>query len=40
MNTLFEDFKILADKKKTVSDRDIDALVSGSHGGNPRDLQA
>jgi 2-isopropylmalate synthase len=35
MNALFEDFKILADKKKTVSDRDIDALVSGSHGGIP-----
>lgn len=32
---LFEEFKILADKKKTVSDRDIDALVSGSVTGIP-----
>lgn len=30
LNELFEEFKVLADKKKTVSDRDIDALVSGS----------
>jgi len=30
LNVLFEEFKALADKKKTVSDRDIDAMVSGS----------
>jgi 2-isopropylmalate synthase len=35
MNVLFEEFKNLADKKKTVSDRDIDAMVSGSFGGVP-----
>ena len=35
MNSLFEEFKNLADKKKTVSDRDIDAMVSGSAGGIP-----
>ncbi len=33
--SLFEEFKVLADKKKTVSDRDIDALVTGSSGGIP-----
>ena len=31
----FEEFKILADKKKTVSDRDIEALVSGFASGVP-----
>lgn len=35
LNTLFEEFKTLADKKKTVSDRDIDAMVSGASGGVP-----
>ena len=35
MNLLFEEFKVLADKKKSVSDRDIDALVSGLVGGVP-----
>jgi len=35
LNTLFEEFKNLADKKKTVSDRDIDAMVSGSREGVP-----
>lgn len=30
LNALFNEFKLLADKKKTVSDRDIDALVTGS----------
>jgi len=35
MNSLFEEFKNLADKKKTVSDRDIDAMVSGSSVGIP-----
>ena len=35
LNELFEEFKVLADKKKTVSDRDIDAMVSGSAGGIP-----
>ncbi len=29
LNELFEAFKVLADKKKTVSDRDIEALVGG-----------
>lgn len=32
---LFENFKNLADKKKTVSDRDIEALASGLVGGVP-----
>lgn len=32
LNDLFEEFKRLADKKKTVSDRDIEALVAGSRG--------
>jgi 2-isopropylmalate synthase len=32
---LFDEFKILADKKKTVSDRDIEALVMGSASGVP-----
>jgi 2-isopropylmalate synthase len=31
----FEEFKVLADKKKTVSDRDIEALVSGFASGVP-----
>ncbi len=35
LNSLFEEFKRLADKKKTVSDRDIDALVGGSISGIP-----
>ena len=35
LNVLFEEFKALADKKKTVSDRDIDAMVSGLAGGVP-----
>jgi 2-isopropylmalate synthase len=35
LDVLFEEFKLLADKKKTVSDRDIEALVSGSAGGVP-----
>ncbi len=35
LDSFFEEFKILADKKKTVSDRDIDALVSGHSGGIP-----
>ncbi|ULQ59655.1 2-isopropylmalate synthase [Brucepastera parasyntrophica] len=35
LNRIFTDFKDLADKKKTVSDRDIEALVSGAHGGIP-----
>ncbi len=35
LQSLFEEFKVLADKKKTVSDRDIDALVSGSVTGIP-----
>ncbi|NLL99985.1 MAG: 2-isopropylmalate synthase [Treponema sp.] len=33
---IFAEFKILADKKKTVSDRDIDALVSGFSSGVPK----
>lgn len=32
LNTLFEEFKVLADKKKTVSDKDIEALVTGTRG--------
>jgi len=35
LNSLMDEFKALADKKKMVSDRDIDALVSGSHSGVP-----
>lgn len=35
MNILFEEFKVLADKKKTVSDRDIEALVTGKRGVIP-----
>lgn len=35
LNSLMDEFKTLADKKKMVSDRDIDALVSGSHSGVP-----
>ena len=30
-----EEFKVLADKKKTVSDRDIEALVTGKRGVIP-----
>ena len=33
--TVFEQFKNLADKKKTVSDRDIEAIASGMFGGVP-----
>jgi 2-isopropylmalate synthase len=29
LGTLFEEFKLLADKKKVISDRDIEALVMG-----------
>jgi 2-isopropylmalate synthase len=39
LNALFEDFKVLADKKKTVSDRDIDAMVSGSSVGIPESFK-
>jgi 2-isopropylmalate synthase len=39
MNAFFEEFKILADKKKTVSDRDIDAIVSGSQEGIPESFK-
>jgi 2-isopropylmalate synthase len=35
LNALFDEFKILADKKKTVSDRDIEAIVSGFSSGIP-----
>lgn len=35
LNALFEEFKVLADKKKTVSDRDIEAIASGSREGIP-----
>jgi 2-isopropylmalate synthase len=35
LSALFEEFKILADKKKTVSDRDIEAIVSGFASGIP-----
>ena len=35
IGAIFEEFKILADKKKTVSDRDIEALVSGFASGVP-----
>jgi 2-isopropylmalate synthase len=39
LNSLFDEFKILADKKKTVSDRDIDAIVSGAHEGIPESFK-
>jgi 2-isopropylmalate synthase len=39
LNELFEAFKELADKKKTVSDRDIEAMVSGSSSGIPEAFQ-
>ena len=39
LNVLFEEFKVLADKKKTVSDRDIDAMVSGSSVGIPESFK-
>jgi 2-isopropylmalate synthase len=35
MESIFEQFKILADKKKTISDRDIEALVMGAAGAAP-----
>jgi len=35
ITALFDEFKILADKKKTVSDRDIEAMVMGSASGVP-----
>lgn len=36
LDHLFEEFKKLADKKKTVSDRDIEALVAGRNGEIPQ----
>jgi 2-isopropylmalate synthase len=35
LETVFNEFKILADKKKTVSDRDIEALVMGAAAAVP-----
>ncbi|HPX26558.1 MAG TPA: 2-isopropylmalate synthase [Treponemataceae bacterium] len=36
---IFAEFKVLADKKKTVSDRDIEALVSGFGSGVPESFK-
>ena len=35
LDTIFAQFKALADKKKVVSDKDIEALAMGSGGGTP-----
>jgi 2-isopropylmalate synthase len=35
LNTVFEQFKLLADKKKTVGDRDIEALAMGASASIP-----